>query len=142
MEKQWWGSVLWGRLEQPAALTAAQVGTNIVAAGAGVVAASGGFPHLLHGTVGPYIAVAIGAVLILGGLVGAAAVLRGLWWLERVALLTVGLGWVLMFPAAITYANDVFRGAPWLVLLLLLIALGDVFKRYRRIDWAYLDPTR
>jgi hypothetical protein len=55
----------------------------------------------------------------------------------------VGLGWVLLLPAALFFALA-GRGSSgiWLVVALVITALSDVFKRYRRIDWAYLDPAR
>lgn len=128
---------------EPAIINAAQVVGNAAAAVAGALAIMGGFPNLLTGTIGPIMAVGVGSVLVVGGVVGAFAVLAGFWWLERVALLVVGLGWVLMVPAIFAYAaSGRAPGSIWLIVALLITALTDVFKRYRRIDWAYLDPAR
>lgn len=126
---------------EPAILNAAQVIGNLAAAAAGALAALGGLPTLVTGTLGPVLGVGVGSVLVLGGVLGAITVLYGMWWLERVALLIMGLGWVLLLPASLTVAT---RGstAVWLVVALIFTALGDVFKRYRRIDWAYLDPAK
>ena len=96
---------------------------------------------MLEATVGVVVAVLVGTVLVLGATVGVVACLRGAWWAERVALMVCALGWVLCLPAAVTFAFA-WDGARWLIVLLLLLALGDIFKRYRRIDWAYLDPSR
>jgi hypothetical protein len=128
-------------IREPTVINAAQVIGNLAAAGAGLLAAVGGIPTLVTGTIGPVLAVGVGSVLVLGGVLGAVTVLLGVWWLERVALLITGLGWLLLLPAALTVAT---RGssAVWLVVALILTALGDAFKRFRRIDWAYLDPTR
>lgn len=127
---------------EPAVINAAQVIGNLLAALCGGMAMAGGFPTIVTGTIGPILAVGVGGVLLVGGLLGAITVLLGMWWLERVALLIVGLGWFLLLPAALTYANQSRNGQIWLVVALLVAALCDVFKRYRRIDWAYLDPTR
>jgi hypothetical protein len=127
---------------EPVLINVAQVVTNVSAAGAGLLAAVGGLPTLVTGTIGPVLAVAVGSILLVGGVLGTVTVLAGVWWLERVALLIVGLGWVLLLPASLTVAMSGRGFAVWLVVALIFAALGDVFKRYRRIDWAYLDPGR
>lgn len=125
---------------EPALLSAAQVVGNLAAAGAGLLAALGGLPVLVTGTIGPVLAVGVGSVLVVGGVLGAFTVLFGMWWLERVALLVIGLGWVLLLPASLVATGR--NSAVWLVVALILTAVGDVFKRYKRIHWAYLDPAR
>jgi hypothetical protein len=114
-----------------------------MAGGAGLLAAVGSAPVFLTGSIGPLLSVLVGGVLVVGGIVGAVAVVAGHWWLERVALLVVGLGWVMLLPAALFFAVA-GRGSSgiWLVVALVITALSDVFKRYKRVDWAYLDPTR
>lgn len=129
---------------EPKAINGAQVVTNFVAAVAGFLAASGSLSTIVTGQIGPILSVIVGSILVVGGLMGAVAVLLGLWWLERVALLVTGLGWTLLLPAALSFA---FSGKPtsaaiWLIVALLFAALGDIFKRYLRIHWAYLDPRR
>lgn len=126
---------------EPSWINAAQVITNVAASCAGLLAAVGGLPVLVTGTLGPQLAVGVGSVLFLGGMLGAISVLLGMWWMERVALLTIGLGWLLLLPASLAVAAN-GSSAIWLVVALIFAAVGDVFKRYRRIDWAYLDPTK
>lgn len=123
-------------------INAAQVVGNLSAAGAGALAAVGGLPTLVTGAIGPMLSVGVGSLLVLGGILGTVTVILGNWWLERVALLIVGLGWTLLLPAC--FAAVFGRGsyAVWLVIALIFAALADIFKRYRRIDWAYLDPAR
>jgi hypothetical protein len=123
-------------------INGAQVATNVAAAAAGLLAALGGSPTLITGQIGPVLSVAVGGVLLVGGTLGTVTVLIGNWWLERVALLVVGLGWVLLLPASLGFAMSGRSSGVWLVVALIFAALGDVFKRYRRIDWAYLDPAR
>jgi type IV secretory pathway VirB2 component (pilin) len=127
---------------EPKAINVAQVITNFMAAFAGFMAASGALPNIVTGQIGPVLSIAVGGILIVGGTLGGFAVLFGNWWLERVALLIVGLGWLLLLPACFSYA---FSGKAttyqiWLIIALLFAALGDIFKRYLRIQWAYLDP--
>jgi hypothetical protein len=127
---------------EPKAINAAQVITNFMAATSGFLAAFGGIPNIVTGQIGPVLSVVVGTILVVGGIMGGFAVLFGNWWLERVALLVVGLGWVLLLPACISFA---FSGKAtsytiWLIVALLFAALGDIFKRYLRIQWAYLDP--
>lgn len=129
-------------IHEPAAINVAQILGNAAAAGAGLLAVLGGSPVLLTGTIGPLLSVLVGSILMVGGSMGAAAVLAGAWWLERIALLICAVGWVCVVPAALTLAGSGRSPGVWLVVALLAVALTDIFKRYRRIDWAYLDPTR
>lgn len=130
-------------IHEPAAINAAQFLANVAAAVSGLLAVLGGMPNLLTSQIGPVMAVLVGSILLLGGSLGALAVATGAWWLERIALLIVAVGWVTVLPAAISFATTPrATGAIWLVVALLVVALADIFKRYRRIDWAYLDPTR
>lgn len=128
-------------VREPVAINAAQLLANLAAAFAGLLAAVGGIPVLVTGTIGPVLAVGVGTILVIGGTLGAVTVLLGTWWLERVALLITALGWALLLPACFT---AVWRGssAVWLVIALIFTALGDVVKRYWHIDWAYLDPRK
>jgi hypothetical protein len=128
---------------EPAVINAAQIVGNLLAAFCGIMAMAGGFPTIVTGQIGPVLSVWVGAVLAAGGILGAVTVAMGVWWLERVALLITGLGWVLLLPATLSFAMaGRSTGGIWLVAALLVAAIADVFKRYRRIDWAYLDPTR
>jgi len=127
------------KLSEPAAITALQIFSHLLAAAAGVLVVFGAFPYLLQ-DLRPVLAFAVGLILFVGGVGGAVACLRGLWLVERPALLLVGLGWVLMVPSVC------FVHLPGMVkvfiLALLAVAVFDVAKRYRRIDWAYLDPSK
>lgn len=134
-----WERLITARLSEPAAITALQICSHLLAAFAGGMAIVGAFPYLLRG-LPPVMTFGVGLILAAGGLGGAWACLRGVWWVERIALMLVGLGWLLIVPSV------VWLRLPGLVklfiLLLLAVAVFDVCKRYRRIDWAYLDPTK
>lgn len=130
------------RFREPAIIKGAQIVGDLAAAVAGFLAVLNGLPYLLTGTIGPLMAVVVGSTLVVGGLLGTFAVVRGLWWLERVALLIVGLGWVMILPAAATFQATGRGGVGWLVVALICTALADIFKRYQKIAWAYLDPAK
>jgi hypothetical protein len=127
------------KLSEPAAITALQILSHLTAALAGLLVVFNAFPYLFRG-VDPVLAFGVGLVLAVGGAIGAGACIRGVWWLERVALMLVGLGWVLLVPSVL--AVPIFPMIKAFILLLLAVAFFDVCKRYRRIDWAYLDPTK
>jgi hypothetical protein len=130
-------------VHEPAAINAAQFLANVAAAGSGLLAMLGGIPNVLTAQIGPVLAVLVGSILLVGGALGAVSVLTGAWWLERISLLIVAVGWVSLLPAAVSFATrPQSTGTIWLIVALLAVALSDIFKRYRRIDWAYLDPTR
>jgi hypothetical protein len=130
-------------IRDPAGLNAAQIIGNAAAAGAGLLAAIGGLPTLVTLSIGPVLAVGVGTLLVIGGALGTVTVMLGVWWLERVALLIMGLGWFLLLPATFTaLLSGRASSAVWLVIALIVTALTDVFKRYKRIGWAYLDPAR
>lgn len=127
---------------EPRAINGAQVITNFAAASSGLLAVLGGAPVFMTGTVGPLLSVIVGSILVLGGVTGGVTVLLGNWWLERVALMITGLGWTLLLPACLTFAMTARGYGIWLVVALIFAALGDIVKRYLRIQWAYLDPRR
>lgn len=135
-----WYSLITERLSEPRWITGLQVLSYIVAAAAGALVVAGAFPYLFRGVLSPLIAASVGVVLGVGALIGVGACWGGVWWLERVALLLVGLGWLLLVPSVVSV------GMWWLLKLFILLLLAglllDVCKRYRRIDWAYLDPTK
>lgn len=126
-------------IREPAVINAMQIIAYILSAVCGLIAAFGNLPFL--DSIGPILLTAVGVVLALGSIVGAFAVLTGHWWLERVALLIVGTAWVCTLPAVFDYAfNEAKTGTIWLIVALMISTISDIFKRYRRIDWAYLDP--
>src|SRR4029453_11019852 len=85
-------------IREPFGINAAQVTAYIMAGSAGLLAAVGSAPTFLTGAIGPVLSVAVGTVLVIGGVLGTVAVLTGHWWLERGALLITGLGWRLLLP--------------------------------------------
>jgi hypothetical protein len=130
-------------VREPWAINAAQIAQFTLAMFFGFMAVLGtATPTFISSTIGPKLIAAVGILWIIGGAVGTYSVARGNWGWERVALWITGIAFVMLLPAATYYS---FRGknpAIWIVLGLVVWALLDIFKRYRRIDWAYLDPTK
>lgn len=131
-------------VREPAFINALQIIGYAIAATAGLLAALGGLPSIVTGQIGPTLAVTVGAVLVVGGLVGAWAVISGAWWLERLALWVTGIGYVALAVPTLFFAFTPGRANStiWLIVALEAAAIIDNMKRYRRIDWAYLDPAR
>jgi hypothetical protein len=130
--------------KEPAFINFIQFLGYVLAGIAGFLAMIGGLPNLVTAQIGPVLSVAVGIVLVLGCILGSVAVATGHWWLERVALMVTGLGWVLLLVPTLFFA---FRGTAtsstiWLILALEIRVIFDEIKRYRRIDWAYLDPAK
>lgn len=136
-----WYHIITRRLAEPAVITALQVGSYIASGAAGSLVVFGALPYLFAGAVSPWVAFVVGMILGTGSIIGAISCFKGVWWLERVALLLVGLGWILLVPSVVT-VNQFPLLVKTFVLLLIVIAVFDIGKRYRRIDWAYLDPTK
>ncbi|QOI67666.1 membrane protein [Arthrobacter phage Orcanus] len=135
-----WYSMIMGRIAEPSAITALQILSHFTAASAGGLVIMGAFPYLFRGIISPVMAFGVGLILAVGGAIGVASCWRGVWWLERVALMLVGLGWVLLVPSVLAiHLTGLVKS---FLLLMLAVAVFDVAKRYRRIDWAYLDPTK
>lgn len=135
-----WHRMIWGRIAEPRYITAFQIVTYMAAVAAGLLVVFAAFPFLFRGVLTPAVAVSVGLVLAVGGAIGVVACWRGVWWLERVALLLVALGWVLLVPSVM--AAGLHYLVRTFILLLVVVAVVDCCKRYRRIDWAYLDPTK
>lgn len=130
-------------ISEPRAINIAQFILYSIAATAGIFAAVGALsPLFTSTTVGPDLIAGVGVALTAGGITGAVAIPTGMWWLERIALCTIGISWLALLPAATYYAFTTTSSAIWLVIALLATAILSLYIRYRRIDWAYLDPTR
>lgn len=130
-------------ISEPRGINIAQIVLYAVAAASGGAAVAGAIsPAFTSTTVGPWVIILSGCFLTAGGVTGTIAVVKGMWWLECVALVSCGIGWLVLLPAALVFAVTTHNSAIWLVVALLTAVLCDAYKRYRRIDWAYLDPTR
>ena len=131
-------------VREPAFINALQIAGYAIAATAGLLASLGGLPNIVTGQIGAVLSVSVGAALVLGGFIGAWAVISGTWWLERVALWITGVGYVALLVPTLFYAatGRASTSTIWLIVALEVAAIIDNMKRYRRIDWAYLNPAK
>lgn len=133
-----------GYFKEPAFINALQAFGYSLAVVCGVLAAVGGLPNIITLQLGSVLSVIVGSMLIVGGIIGAFAVFKGLWWIERVAIWITGLGYVALLLPTLAYAmtGNTTTSTIWLIVALEVAAILDSAKRYRRIDWAYLDPAK
>lgn len=116
----------------------------VLAVFCGLLAASGGIPNIITFQIGPVLSVVVGTLLIVGGVVGAYSVWRGIWILEQITLWITGIGYAALLVPTFIFAvtGKANNGSIWLVVALEIGCIIDNMKRYRRIDWAYLDPSK
>ena len=133
-----------GYFKEPAFINALQAMCYLFAGFCGFLAASGGVPHVITFQLGSVLSVIVGGMLMVGGLLGAWAVYRGLWGVEQISIWITGLGYGALLIPTIGFALLGKAQTPtiWLIVALEFVAIIDSMKRYRRIDWAYLDPTK
>lgn len=85
-------------------------------------------------------------LLVLGGTAGAVAVLPGLFWLERVSIVTAGAGlFIFLVALGLAVAADVIRnpGAAWPVFFLVAGLLANIAgTRWARVRHGTRDPER
>ena len=131
-------------VREPAFINALQIAGYAIAATAGLLSSLGGLPNIVTGQIGPILAVSVGAALVAGGFTGSWAVISGAWWLERVALWITGVGYTALLIPTLFFAFQPGRTTStiWLIVALEVAAIIDTMKRYRRIDWAYLNPAK
>jgi hypothetical protein len=110
----------------------------------GLLAALGGIPNIVTFQLGPFLAVTVGTVLTLAGILGSYSLVRGYWGLEQVALWGFGIGYVALLIPTFAYAVNPGRSTStiWLIVALEIQAILATMIRYRRVDWAYLDPAK
>jgi Uncharacterized protein conserved in bacteria len=116
-----------------------------LAVGCGLLAAMGGIPNIITGQIGPVLSVVVGVLLVWGGLTGAWSVWRGLWGLEQIAIWIIGIGYVALLVPTLAFAvlpGKSVTSTIWLIVALEVQAILASAIRYRRIDWAYLDPAK
>ena len=111
----------------------------------GLLAGLGGLPNIITFQIGSVLSVIVGSMLVVGGIIGGYSVYRGLWGLERVAIWITGVGYAALLVPTLAFAlipGKAVTSTIWLIVALEVAAIVDAMKRYRRIDWAYLDPSK
>ena len=131
-------------VREPAFINALQISSYMFAIACGLLAATGGMPTIVTGQIGPVLSVTVGTVLIISGAAGASSVLAGIWWVERNALVLGIIGYCALLVPTLYFAfsGRAANSTIWLIVLLELQAIIASAIRYRRIDWAYLNPAK
>jgi hypothetical protein len=135
----------WGYFKEPAFINFLQIVGYGLAVVCGLLAATNGLPNIITFQLGSVLSVVVGSMLVGGGIIGAWAVYQGLWALERIAIWITGLGYGALLIPTLGYALTPGKSTTstiWLIVALEIAAIIDSMKRYRRIDWAYLDPAK
>ena len=134
-----------GYFKEPAFINLLQVVGYAIAVLCGLLAALGGLPNIITHQLGAVLSIIVGALLALGGTIGAFSVYRGIWGLERIAIWITCIGYVALLVPTLAFAvipGKAVTSTIWLIVALEVAAIIDSMKRYRRIDWAYLDPSK
>lgn len=131
---------LWGKIQEPKVITVVYFIMYVLLT-VGGVAALVDPPTSIQGEVGQASMILLAGLLAFGGGVGAFAVLPGVWWLERTAVLSIGLSLVLygFIVIALHFTSSGNRVLQFTV----IGALGLLqIVRWHRIRVRPYDPAR
>lgn len=79
-------------------------------------------PESYEGVLGLTLAYIFGGLILLGGVLGAFAVLPGIWWLERLAVISLCTGLSIFFVVALSLAaSPIAIGVTWALIVSLTI---------------------
>lgn len=98
-------------------------------------------PSTIQGELGVTITTMWSWFFIIGGALGLVSAPRGIWWLERVALIAAGTAF-LIYGSTIANLQITGAGSRWMQLGVLTWGMFGLIARWHRIHWAALDPTR
>jgi hypothetical protein len=131
-------------IREPWFINLLQVIGYILGIACGLLSALGGLPNIVTFQLGSFLAVTVGSVLTIAGLLASYSLIKGYWGLEQAALWAFGVGYVALLIPTVVYAVSPARNSAtlWLIVALEIQAIIATMIRYRRIDWAYLDPAK
>ena len=122
------------RVHEPQQVTAAYIGQHTLA---GVIGAW----FMCDPPGGQWVGFAVGLIAFAGAATAGVAAYAGAWWLERVGLWAIGLGYFLTL-LAICLMPGLDRFFKVLAAISVAQAILALVARYGTISWAYLDPMR
>lgn len=125
---------IWARIHEPQQVTAAYIGQHILA---GVI----GTWFMFDPPGGQIVGFGVGLIAFIGAATAGCAAYAGAWWLERVGLWAIGLGYFLTL-IAICLMPGLDRFFKTLAAISVAQAILALVARYGTISWAYLDPMR
>lgn len=137
---QHWTLRVWLRIQEPRIVSVIQFFVYLCAAAAGICAVMYP-PKSIEATAGISLTIYWAWLLLIGGVIGALAVLPGVWWLERSAVLAC-LGASLIYAVNI-FALHLSESGNRLVQLFMIgiVALHFTTRWFRIRRYAY-DPER
>ena len=131
---------LWLRVHQPRVISALYFAIYLCLLGGGIAAIMEP-PGSIQGEVGAVAMYTLAGLLAFGGLVGSVAALPGIWWLERTAVLSIGLS-AGIYGFIIT-ALHFTEGGNRLLQLSFVMTVGFMQAvRWHRIRERPYDPDR
>lgn len=131
---------LWARIQEPKVITIYQFVIYTVVALTGLAAWF--FPPTsIEGAIGPLLTQMFAAFLVTGGTLGAVAVLPGIWWLERAAVLACATG-ALIYGGVVLSLHVTQSGSRLVQLGVIIWALLSITQRWHRIRRYAYDPER
>lgn len=129
---------VWTRLHQPRWVTALHLAAYTATAAVGLVLLT--LPGAVTHSLGWWGTVGAGAAVTLAASTAAASCTSGVWWLERVAILTMTTAYVALLP--ILWSSGLATTIRVLITLQAAALIALHLARYHLIAWAYLDPAR
>ncbi len=125
----WW---LFLKIEEPRIIRLLQFALYVVLTIIGSVYLSQAHTSY-EGILGPVLAHTLGALIVFGGVLGALAVLPGIWWVERLAVISLWTGLAIYLVVALSVQISVLSvGITWA----LIIALAIRWLQIREFQFA------
>lgn len=133
-------SSLWGKISEPRVISLLMFVQYVVLAVGGYAALISP-PATIEGEIGVYSMYMLAGLLAFGGTVGAVTVLPGVWWLERIAVLSVAIA-AFIYGGVVTWLNISQSGNRMLQLSFIAAVLILQAVRWHRIHQRPYDPAR
>jgi len=99
-------------------------------------------PRSIEGAIGASAMTTLALLLVLGGTLGAPSALLGAWWLERLAVVSVGFSAAIYASIIITLDIQATTGNRDLQLSMVVVVLFMQAVRWQRIKQRPYDPSR
>lgn len=129
----------WLRIHQPRVISALYCAIYLALAYAGITSFIAP-PRSVEGVIGQVAVTTLALLLVLGGLLGAPAALRGIWWLERIAVASIAFSASIYGAIVLTLEIQSSTGNRQLQLMFILVVLLMQAVRWHRIRVRPYDP--
>lgn len=130
----------WLKVHQPRVISVLYFAIYAVAAAGGITALTNP-PRSIEGVIGQVAMTTLALLLTLGGILGAPSALLGAWWLERLAVVSIGFSAAIYGSIVITLEVQE-TGNRKLQLSIILMVLLMQGVRWHRIRQRPYDPSR